>query len=53
MTLHDKDIRSLMPFTPLSKALGYRPQHAAYMTGEMKVSGNEMEHVNRIVKCHH
>lgn len=52
MTLHDKDIRSLMPFTPLSKALGYKPQHAAYMTGEMKVSGNEMEHVNKIVKCH-
>jgi len=52
ISLHDKDIRSLIPFTPLSKALGYRPQHAAYMTGEMKVRGNEMEYVNKIVKCH-
>lgn len=51
--MHDKDIRQLLPFTPLSKALGYRPQEYAYMTGDMKVEGKEMEYVNKLVKSYH
>jgi len=48
--LHEKDIRELLPYTPISRALGYKPQEYAYMTGDMQVESSQMEYVNKIIK---
>ena len=51
-TLHGHDANNVLPFTPLSKALGYQPQNYSYSAGEMKVSSNQMDQLNEIVKIH-
>ena len=49
-TLHGHDANNLLPFTPLSKALGYQPQNFSYTAGEMKVASNQMDQLNEILK---
>ena len=48
--LHGHDAANMLPFTPLSRALGYQPQNYSYTTGEMKVSSNQMDQLNEIIK---
>ena len=49
-TLHGQDATNILPFTPMSRALGYQPQNYSYSTGEMKVNSNQMDQLNEIVK---
>ena len=51
-TMHGHDANNMLPFTPLSKALGYQPQDYSYSAGEMKVSSNQMDQLNEIIKIH-
>lgn len=49
-TMHGHDANNILPFTPMSKALGYQPQNYSYTTGEMKVDGKQMNQLNDIIK---
>jgi hypothetical protein len=49
-TLHGHDANNMLPFTPLSRALGYQPQDFSYTSGEMKVASNQMDQLNEIIK---
>jgi hypothetical protein len=49
-TLHGHEANNMLPFTPLSKALGYQPQNYSYATGEMSVKANQMDQLNDIIK---
>jgi hypothetical protein len=44
--LHGYDL----PYTPLSKALGYVPQNFSYTTGSMTVEGQQIESLNAILE---
>jgi hypothetical protein len=51
-TMHGVDANNLLPFTPMSKALGYQPQNYSYTAGEMKVDAKQMDQLNDIMKIH-